>query len=82
MSDEKRRMLDRFPEYDERIHDLFETSTNFNTLCREYGSLTEALDRLESSAEPNAGIEAKKLRTRRADLEDELLAMMQQTARV
>ncbi|MDH3793030.1 MAG: hypothetical protein OEU09_24480 [Rhodospirillales bacterium] len=82
MSNEKRRLLDRFPEYDEKIHDLFETSTNFNTLCREYGSLTGALDRLESSTEPNAGIEVKKLRTRRADLEDELLAMMQQTARV
>ena len=43
---------------------------------------SEAIGRLEGSAEANAEIEAAGLRRRRADLEDELLAMMQQTARV
>ena len=61
--------------------DVYDTNTNFNALCREYGSVSEAIGRLEVSAEPNAEVEAQGLRRRRADLEDELLAMMQQTAR-
>lgn len=82
MSDDKRRMLDRFPDYRRRIQDLYDTSANFNGLCREYGSVSEAIGRLEGSASPDAEVEAAALRRRRADLEDELLAMMQQTARV
>ena len=82
MADEARHVLGRFPDYRQRILDLFETSRNFNGLCQEYGSVSEAIGRLEGSAEANAEIEAAGLRRRRADLEDELLAMMQQTARV
>ncbi len=82
MSDDRRRVLDRFPDYRQRIQDLYDTSMNFNGLCREYGSVSEAIGRLEGSAAPDAEVEAAALRRRRADLEDELLAMMQQTARV
>jgi uncharacterized protein YdcH (DUF465 family) len=82
MAGQTRYVLDRFPDRQQRILDLFETSSNFNGLCQEYGSVSEAIGRLEGSAEPNAEVEAEGLRRRRADLEDELLAMMQQTARV
>ncbi len=81
MPDHKRQLLDRFPGLGRRITDLYDTSANFNGLCREYGSLSEAIGRLEGSTEPNAEAEAEGLRRRRAALEDELLAMMQQTAR-
>ncbi len=81
MSNDKRRLLDRFPDLRRRIMDLSDTNASFNALCREYGSVSEAIGRLEASAEPNAEVEAQGLRRRRADLEDELLAMMQQTAR-
>ena len=81
MSDDRRRVLDRFPDFRQRIMDLYDTSANFNALCREYGSVSEAIGRLEGSVDPNAEVEAQGLRRRRAGLEDELLAMMQQTAR-
>ncbi len=81
MSDDRRRVLDRYPDYRQRIRDLYDTSANFNGLCREYGSVSEAISRLEGSAEANARVEAEGLRRRRAGLEVELLAMMQQTAR-
>lgn len=81
MPDHMRHLLDRFPDLGQRITDLHDTSANFNGLCREYGSLSEANGRLEGSTEPNAVVEAEGLRRRRAALEDELLATMQQTAR-
>ena len=81
MSDDRQQVLDRFPDYRQRIMVLFDTSANFDSLCREYGSLSEAIGRLEGSSEPNAEVEAEDLRRRRAALEDELLAMMHQTAR-
>lgn len=81
MSDDRRRVLDRFPDYRQSIMDLYDASANFNGLCRDYGSMSEAIGRLEGSSEPNAEVEREGLRRRRAALEDELLAMMQQTAR-
>ena len=81
MRDHRRRVLDRFPDYRQRIMDLCDTSANFNGLCQEYGSISEAISRLDGSSQPNAKVEAEGLRRRRAALEDELLAMMQQTAR-
>ncbi len=81
MSDDKRRLLDRFPDLRWRIIDLYDTMANFNALCREYGSVSKAIGRLEASAEPNVEVEAQGLRRRPAGLEDELLALIQQTAR-
>ena len=81
MPDYMSRLLDRSPDLGQRIADLYDRSANFNGLCREYGSLSEAIGGLEGSSELDAEIEAEGLRRRRAALEDELLAMMQQTAR-
>ena len=81
MSDDRQQVLDRFSDYRQLIMDLFDTSANFDSLCREYGSLSEAIGRLEGATGPGAEVEAEGLRRRRAALEDELLAMMQQSAR-
>lgn len=82
MPEERWRVVNRFPEHRQRILELFDANASFNALCREYGSVAEAIGRLEGSAEAEAEVEAEELRRRRADLEDELLALMQQTARV
>jgi uncharacterized protein YdcH (DUF465 family) len=75
-------VIQRFPDREPTIRQLFETSPNFNALCHAYSEVTEALHRLQASAEPSAGFEIERLRKRRANLDDEMLAMMQQTARV
>lgn len=80
MSDKKQTVIDRFPELASKIHRLFETKPNFNALCHEYGEVTEALHRLEGSAEAIG--EAQDLRRRRADLDEAMLAMMQQSVRI
>ncbi len=82
MSNEPHHVIQRFPDQEPMIRRLFETSPNFNALCHAYSEVTEALHRLQASSDPGAGSEIERLRKRRANLVDEMLAMMQQTARV
>ena len=82
MSSKPHQVIQRFPDQEPVIRRLFETSPNFNTLCHAYNEVTEALHRLQASAEPIAESEIERLRKRRANLDDQMLAMMQQTARV
>lgn len=72
-------VIEHFPEREQEIRELSASSSHFETLCRQYGELAVKLHKLSSGGEP--GREAGELRRRRADLETELLAMMQQTAR-
>ncbi len=82
MSSKPHQVIQRFPDQEPVIRRLFETSPNFNALCHTYSEVTEALHRLQASAEPSAESEIERLRKRRANLDDQMLAMMQQTARV
>ena len=82
MPDKTHHVIQRFPDQEPMILRLFETSPNFNALCQAYGEVTETLHRFQGSSEPSAGSEIERLRKRRANLDDEMLAMMQQTARV
>ena len=82
MSSKPHQVIERFPDREPVIRRLFETSPNFNALCHAYSEVTEALHRLQASAEPIAESEIERLRKRRANLDDQMLAMMQQTARV
>ena len=80
MTDAKRRVIERFPDREATIHRLVDTNAAFNALCQEYGAVTDSLNRLQDSGEGLA--EADRLRQRRAALDEEMLALMQQTARV
>lgn len=82
MSDVVRSVIDRFPDRERRIHTLFETSQNFEALCRKHDEVTQALHRLEAGVAAGTAAETDTLRKRRAALDDQLLAMMQQAARV
>jgi uncharacterized protein YdcH (DUF465 family) len=80
MSKGLRHLIERFPEHEAALETLSGSSANFDTLCAEYGEMANRLNRLTKGGEP--GREADELRRRRAAIEDELLAMMQQNARV
>jgi uncharacterized protein YdcH (DUF465 family) len=82
MADPIKRVAERFPTLRKAIASLNEPGSNFNALCREYGDVEDGLGRLEASAEADAEQQADRLRKRRAALEQQLLAMMQQTQRV
>lgn len=82
MNDTIRRMIERFPEYKDVIVELDEPGSNFNALCQAFEDVEAKLRAQESSPEADAEQETLRLRRRRADLEQELLAMMQQTQRV
>lgn len=73
--------LDRFPEYQREVRLLREVSAQFDLLCRECEQLEGRLHRLANLADPESDHEAGRLRRRRAALEQEMLAMMQQSQR-
>jgi uncharacterized protein YdcH (DUF465 family) len=82
MTDPIRRIVERFPDFRERIKALNEPGSNFNALCHEYGQVADRLGRTEASREADSEQQADRLRRRRDALEQQLLAMMQQTQRV
>lgn len=82
MTDPFQRLAERFPEHREAIDELNEPGSNFNVLCHDYDKVADALSRAEASGEANSAVEAERLRKQRNALEQQLLAMMQQTQRV
>ena len=82
MTDPTKRIVERFPDMRERIHTLNEPGSNFNALCHEYGQVADELGRTEASRDADSAQQADRLRRRRDALEQQLLAMMQQSQRV
>jgi predicted nucleic acid-binding Zn-ribbon protein len=60
-----RSLLARFSENEETVRQLVATDTRFEALCDEYREVTERLDNLE--------VEVKRLKERKAGLEEDLL---------
>jgi uncharacterized protein YdcH (DUF465 family) len=82
MTNPIKRVTDRFPDQKETIVSLNEPGSNFNALCHEYGQVADQLGRTEASHEADSEQQADRLRRRRDALEQQLLAMMQQSQRV
>lgn len=70
-------LIERFPEYKERIKGLLETNPTFHDLARQYGEVAEQLHGKPDETDP----EGEKLRRRRADLESELLYIIEEKSR-
>ncbi len=82
MNEGKQTLSQRFPEFAQQIRKLSGNNLNFDALCSDLEQAKDGLARLEGSVEPDAEIRAETLRRRCADLEQELLAIMQQNIRV
>ena len=82
MKDAIQQAIETFPDHEDTIRRLGDTSVNFNATCQAFGAAREALRQLERSADADAELRSDALRRRCADLETELLAMMQQNMRV
>jgi hypothetical protein len=62
-------LLARFPEDEESVRRLVATDAGFDALCHEYRKVIELLDSFE--------VQVKRLRQRRALLEEELLTRIE-----
>jgi len=82
MKDFKDSVAERFPEHLQTIDELLETNAAFKGLSEEYSRLMLRLDSLPSDVDPKAAAEAEALRSRIVDLDTELLALVEQNARV
>ena len=82
MTKTKRHLIERYPDYGAQIEKLSGNNPNFDALCHAFEEASSDLSRLEVSPEADAEARARALRQRCADLEQELLALMQQNIRV
>lgn len=82
MKEGKQTLSRYFPVFAQRIRELSGNNSNFDALCKDFERAKDGLARLEGSAEPDAEVRAETLRRRCADLEQELLTIMQQNIRV
>jgi uncharacterized protein YdcH (DUF465 family) len=63
-----RSLLARFSENEETVRQLVATDARFDALCDEYREVIERLERLDGLE-----VEVKRLKERRAELEEDLL---------
>lgn len=77
-----RHLIERFPRYQTIIDELTSANTAFDSLCREYGEVSEEIEQLESRADAMDMVAADAAKRRRVALEQELLAIMEQNVRV
>lgn len=80
MADTLQQVIARFPEHEATLRALSGSHTGFDVLCRQFGEVSEALEQLGPGAAE--GRDAADLRRRRTALEEALIALVQQTARV
>lgn len=76
MSKKLHAVIETFPEHEELVRELSGTNPDFESLCHEYGKVTESLHGLEQAPEADREARAEALKHRRNALADELHAMM------
>ncbi|MCG8354657.1 MAG: hypothetical protein MI920_03715 [Kiloniellales bacterium] len=77
------RVVERFREFEATLRGLWESNTHFNAKVHDFVEVADRIGRVEgTAAEADAAQELDSLRHRRAALEDELMAMIQQNVRV
>jgi len=70
-------LIDDFPEYRERIHDLKMKDDRFARLMDEYHELTKHVEHMESEIEAVSTQVEEGAKIKRLKLKDELYAMLQ-----
>lgn len=76
MSKKLHAVIQTFPEFEQLVRELSGTNPEFESLCHEYGKVTERLHGLEQMPEADTEAKRTELKHRRSALGDELHAMM------
>jgi hypothetical protein len=71
----------RFPEHELAIERLVRTNESFRSICDDYTVGVEALRRWERSPDPKRTVRIAELRESLAELEKEMLEVLEQQAR-
>jgi uncharacterized protein YdcH (DUF465 family) len=75
-------LVARFPDMPEAIHRILESNPALDALCKSYGEVMEQLHEREGGRNPRDMARDEELKKRRAALEAEIIAIMEQNARV
>jgi hypothetical protein len=74
------RVIERFPQHELAIERLVRTSESFRSMCDDYAVGVEALRRWERATDPKRVARIAELRESLADLEQEILEVLEQEA--
>lgn len=74
---DKHNLIDEFPEYKEKIHDLKVSDAHFHKLFVDYDNATTDIHRIETGAENTSDEVLNELRMKRVHLKDELYQILQ-----
>ena len=77
-----RRLVERFPNIEQVVHELVETDVAFAGLCHDYDEASRQVESLGGEAKAGAVSDRHELKVCRAALEQEMLALMHASARV
>jgi uncharacterized protein YdcH (DUF465 family) len=77
---ENHSLINEFPEYRERIHQLKTTDNHFARLFDEYDVVEHSVHRIESGAEAASDERLEYLKKQRLSLKDSLYQMLQKAA--
>ena len=80
MTIENHSLINEFPEFKDRIHQLKVSSTHFGRLFAEYDTVTHDVHRIETGAEAASDERLEALKKQRLQLKDSLYALLKQAA--
>lgn len=76
MSNTPHELVDEFPEYVDRIHDLKVEDAHFAKLTDDYHEINRAIHRAETKIEPTDDLHLEDMRKQRMVLKDEIYGML------
>jgi len=82
MTEAIRNLVKRFPHFEDIIDELSTANPGFDALCREFSEVGDRIGRLNARIDPADRVRAMALNRRRAELETEMLAMMEANIRL
>ena len=76
MSNTPHELVDEFPEFVDRIHDLKVEDVHFAKRCEDYHVINRAIHRAEAKIEPTDDLHLEEMRKQRMVLKDEIYGML------
>ncbi len=80
MFGETHELVNEFPQFKDKIHNLKLSDHHFRRLCDEYNSTTHEVEKLEAGNTPTSDAYAETLKKKRLALKDELYQMLSNAA--
>ncbi len=80
MTLENHSLINEFPEYRTRIHEMKTNDNHFARLFAEYDAMAHEVHRIESGAEAASDERLETLKKQRLSLKDQLFSMLQKAA--